>query len=142
MTSYLSWFREWQRWNEILASPAGIFRGAREIRAPQKMPAGEANEIPSADHFTQVEVEVSQDVSSCITFCLTFVRINNTADHCNASSTTRFTRFDMTLEHNKPVCLKSRQSEQIHGFMKTKGGIADQVILFNWFHAYYYQLKI
>ena len=37
--------------------------------------------------------KISQDVSSCRTFCLSFVRINNTADHCNAGSTMCFTPF-------------------------------------------------
>ena len=72
MNSHISWLKEWQH-------------GAKSCSNPIQQ-----------TYFTQIRVEISQDVSSCTcrSFCLAFrVRINNTADHCNAGSTMCFTPF-------------------------------------------------
>ena len=69
MNSHISWLKEWQH-------------GAKSCSKPIQQ-----------TYFTQNGVEISQDVSSCRSFCLAFMRINNTADHCNAGSTMCFTPF-------------------------------------------------
>ena len=63
MNSHISWLKEWQH-------------GAKSCSKPIQQ-----------TYFTQNGVEISQDVSSCRSFCLAFMRINNTADHCNSIAT-------------------------------------------------------
>ena len=69
MNSHISWLKEWQH-------------GAKSCSKPIQQ-----------TYFTLNGVEISQDVSSCRSFCLAFMRINNTVDHCNAGSTMCFTPF-------------------------------------------------